>query len=128
MYDLLLGTSYKKAFNLYKEKAWKIFGGNSSGKRTKINPEQQDLFSPSELATCEQTDNDRLGTGNIVNFIIKEFEGHIGVEWDTIWDKLDDHPIFPSTGFRKEIKDCLQQRGCIVHKNSIDFLIPKNKD
>ena len=122
VYDLLLATSNKTAFNLYKEMAWKVFGGNSSGKRTKINPGQQDLFSPSELAACEQTDNDRLGTGNIVNFIIKEFEGHIGVEWDTIWDKLDDHPIFPSKGYRKEIRKQLEQRGYKTHQDSIDFV------
>lgn len=134
VYDLLLCTSHSKGFQIYKEKAWKIFGGYSSGKnsvKTKIDSKQPEFFSPSELASrkrTEQTDEDCLGIEDIVNYVIEKFRGSKDVKLDAIWAELSEHPIFPSTGFRKEIKDCLQQRGCIVHKNSIDFLIPKNKD
>ena len=134
VYNLVLATGSKKAFNVYKEKAWKTFGGYSSGKNSVKNtsdPGQLEMFSSSEIASRKpetaQTDEDCLGIEDIVNYVIEKFRGSKDVKLDAIWAELSEHPIFPSTGFRKEIKDCLQQRGCIVYKNSIDFLIPKNK-
>ena len=126
VYTLLLVTSHKKAFNLYKEKAWKVFSGHSSGKNLLKNKDQSaqaELFSRSELALTQQSDLECLGTEDITRFLIEKFKGQKNVKLDRIRAELEEHPIFPPNGYRKEVKKQIKELGYKIHQNSIDFVI-----
>ena len=46
---------------------------------------------------------------DIANYLHKLFIGQENVPHDNVWAALDEHPVFPSDGFRKEIKNFLKE-------------------
>ena len=101
MYNLIHCTSHKEGFKLYKKSAWKVFGAQSS---TKHSPESRQLsFNLADFITTE-TDESCFHVIDIARYLQQSFKGHKQVPLDEMWALLDDHPIFPSEGYRNEIK------------------------
>ena len=120
VYDLVHCTSNIEGFKLYKKCAWKVFGGQSSGKTSKFAPNQMALnFNMDGI--IHDVDDNCYTLNNIVDFIIKEYSDRGDVSKDEIWELLDYHPVFPSDGFKKEIASLLKKRGCIIKQSSIIF-------
>lgn len=109
VYNLIHCTSNIAGFKLYKQTAWKIFGGKSSTKDTHGMESQLMLsFDGSDYATTI-TDKYCYYIKDIAKYLQYEFDGRPDVPLTEIWNALDKHPIFPSDGFRPEIKKELKE-------------------
>ncbi|MDY4049570.1 three-Cys-motif partner protein [Eubacterium pyruvativorans] len=101
LYNLILCTSNIEGFKLYKKCAWKVFGGQSS---TKNSPESGQLAFGLDGIIAPETDESCFHLSDIAKYLQKKFRGQRQVPLGEMWEVLDTHPIFPSDGFRKEIK------------------------
>lgn len=124
IYDLIHCTNSIEGFKLYKSTAWKTFGNKSSLKKLHNNPDQLSLnFGDDYSSETEPFSNENCYyVQDIVKFILKTFSGKTDVPLIDIWRVIDEHPIFPSDLFKKEIKNQLKEHGCKVHKSTIDFI------
>lgn len=106
VYSLLHCTSNEEGFKLYKKCAWKVFGGQSSTKHLHSNPDQlvMDFGVGTSGIISTQTDESCFTVRDIAKYLSREFAGCQDVPLDALWSHLDNHPVFPSDGFRKEIK------------------------
>jgi hypothetical protein len=64
---------------------------------------------------------------DIAEYLQSQFEGKVNVPFNDLWAVLDEHPIFPSDGFREEIKNELRQNyGASVSRCKISFASREN--
>ena len=121
-YDLLHCTGNIAGFKLYKKSAWQTFGGKSSTKDTHGGEDQYVLdFNGKNLTTLD-TDEDCYYIKDVAKYLQSVFSGQQDVPLETIWNHLDNHPIFPSDCFRKEIKNELKQLyNAKISRSSISF-------
>lgn len=101
LYYLIHCTSSLRGFKLYKTSAWKVFDAQSSGKRSSEDRQLTfDLFEDaSELDT-----KSCMHIFDIAKYLQRTFKGRQNVPLDEIWKTLEYHPVFPSDGFRRDIK------------------------
>ena len=60
---------------------------------------------------------------DIAEYLQKSFNGQSDVSMSDVWALLDNHPIFPSDGFRSQIKNELKQNhGASVSRSTISFV------
>ena len=123
LYNLIHCTSNPAGFKLYKSSAWKIFGGKSSIKDTHGKEKQMCLDFEGIGGPHNITDSSCYYIQDIAEFIQRHFAGQQNVDVKRVWDLLDEHPIFPSDGFKKEIKQALKNfYGAQLHgQSSISF-------
>ena len=122
VYKLMLGTASLEGFKTFKKVAWKIFGGKSSGKKTRVNKDQLMIDVDDMTVTTSPADENCYYPKDIANYLHKLFIGQENVPLDNVWAALDEHPVFPSDGFRNEIKNCLKTTfGDKVTLTSISF-------
>lgn len=104
VYNLIHCTSNKEGFKLYKKSAWKVFGAQSSTKRSVENRQLSfNLFGE----ITEEEDESCLHVIDIAKYLQRCLKGSKQVPLDEMWELLDNHPIFPSEGFRDEIESDL---------------------
>lgn len=101
VYNLIHCTSNKEGFKLYKRSAWKVFGAQSS---TKHSVENRQLSFDFLGEIAEEEDESCLHVIDIAKYLQRSFRGRKQVPLDEMWELLDNHPIFPSEGFRNEVK------------------------
>ena len=101
VYNLIHCTSNKEGFKLYKRSAWKVFGAQSSTKHSVENRQLSFNFL-GEIA--EEEDESCLHVIDIAKYLQRSFRGRKQVPLDEMRELLDNHPIFPSEGFRNEVK------------------------
>lgn len=101
VYNLIHCTSNKEGFKLYKRSAWKVVGAQSSTKHSVENRQLSFNFL-GEIA--EEEDESCLHVIDIAKYLQRSFRGRKQVPLDEMWELLDNHPIFPSEGFRNEVK------------------------
>ncbi len=122
VYNLLMCTSNINGFKLYKQSAWQTFGGKSSTKNTFGLETQLMLDFEGNNISKTHTDSFCYYIKDIAAYIQKIFNGRSNVPLKEIWTLLDVHPIFPSDGFRSQIRDELKQNyGASVSKSTISF-------
>ena len=56
---------------------------------------------------AEEEDESCLHVIDIAKYLQRSFRGRKQVPLDEMWELLDNHPIFPSEGFRNEVKSDL---------------------
>ena len=120
VYDLVHCTSSFEGFKLYKQCAWKVFGGQSSNKDRYGADKQLTLFDNSS-GTRRDIDEKCYTLNDIVDFVIRNFLGKGEIAKSVIWDLLDRHPFFSSAPFKREIVSMLEKRGCEAKLSSIVF-------
>ena len=122
VYNLIHCTSNIKGFKLYKQSAWQTFGGKSSTKNTHGSENQLMLdFSGGGIAKT-QADEFCYYIKDIADYLQDAFDGQTNVPFDRLWALLDEHPIFPSDGFRNEIKNELKRSfGAKTTRDKISF-------
>lgn len=110
VYNLIHCTSNEEGFKLFKKSAWKVFGGQSSTKHLHNNPDQlmMDIDAEGKGVISTQTDESCFTVQDIAKYLSREFSGRKNVPLDELWGCLAHHPIFPSDGFRKEIREELK--------------------
>ena len=104
VYNLIHCTSNKEGFKLYKKSAWKVFGAQSS---TKHSVENRQLSFNLFGEITEEEDESCLHVIDIAKYLQRCLKGRKQVPLDEMWELLDNHPIFPSEGFRNDIKSDL---------------------
>ena len=123
MYNLIHCTSNLKGFTLYKRTAWQTFGGKSSTKHTHGKEYQYALDFDGTGSPEITTDAYCFYIQDIANYLQKKFDGQKYVPLDVIWKALEEHPVFPSDGFRKEIKQELKTLyAAKIGKTTITFV------
>lgn len=109
IYNLVHCTGNIAGFKLFKQSAWQTFGGKSSTKNTHGTENQLmlDFDGTGRATTC--TDEFCYYIKDIAEYLQAEFNGRSNVPLDEIWALLDVHPVFPSDGFKAQIKKELKQ-------------------
>lgn len=102
LYNLIHCTSNKEGFKLYKKSAWKVFGAQSSTKRS--SDDGQLRFDLDGIISTD-TDSSCFHVRDIAKYLQNSFKGRKLVPLSDVWEALEAHPIFPSEGFRPEIKN-----------------------
>lgn len=122
VYNLIHCTSNIKGFRLYKQSAWQTFGGKSSTKNTHGLENQLMLDFEGRGAPKTHTDEFCFYIKDIAEYLQKSFNGKSDVPMSEVWELLDGHPVFPSDGFRPQIKNELKQNyGAHVSKSTLSF-------
>lgn len=104
VYNLIHCCGNIEGLKLYKRVAWKTFGGKSSIKNTHGN-EKQICFGLDDSNSFQTvTDENCFFVKDIAKYIFEKYCKEGTVDLDTIYYDLDRHPIFPSDGFKSEIK------------------------
>ena len=122
IYSLIFCTSNIEGLKLFKKEAWTVFGGKSSLKKANTI-EQQLEFDFTGNADVQVTCDETCYTiKDIATYLQNQFCGQKDVPVDNIWKSLDDHPVFPSYGFKNEIKEELKNEyGAICSRSKISF-------
>lgn len=122
VYNLIHCTNNINGFKLFKTSAWKAFGGKSSTKNTH-GTENEFIFDFEGTGITPYSDESCFYIKDIATYIQKTFNGKKDVPLNTVWEILESHPIFPSDGFRTEIKNELKQYyRATVTRSSISFI------
>lgn len=104
VYNLIHVSGNIEGLKLFKKVAWKTFGDKSSLKNTHGNENQLMLdFSGSGYSTT-QTDEDCYYVKDIAKDIYEKYRARGTVKLKEVYQYLDEHPIFPSNGYKQEIK------------------------
>lgn len=117
VYSLIHCTSNPVGFELYKKTAWQTFGDKSSTKNTH-GSENQMMFSFDETPMISTvTDETCFYVKDIAKYLQECFVEKQNVPLTALWKQLELHPIFPSEGYRDQIKTELKNTyGAIIHK------------
>lgn len=104
VYNLIHCCSNIAGLKLYKKVAWQTFEGKSSLKNTHgiENQFMMDLCGSGEIETT--IDHNCYYIKDVATYIYDKYHLKGKVEIDLIYNDLDHHPIFPSDGFKNEIK------------------------
>ncbi len=104
VYDLIHCSGSLEGFKLIKKSAWKTFGDKSSLKNTHGEENQItfDMNAGGLLST--HTDEECYYVKDIAKDIYDKFHARGTVKLSEIYQYLDFHPIFPSDGYKQDIK------------------------
>ncbi|MEA4896554.1 MAG: three-Cys-motif partner protein TcmP [Oscillospiraceae bacterium] len=109
VYNLIHCCSNIEGLKLFKKVAWKTFGDKSSLKNTHENQAQLMFdFNGTGIATT-QTDEQCYYVIDIAKYLYDKYHAMASVTLDMIYHDLDEHPIFPSDGYKNDIKNELKQ-------------------
>lgn len=111
LYDLIHCTGNIEGYKLFKKSAWKTFGDRSTNKKSNVVQGQLtlDLYGLSESGLTTDTDEECLTVADIAKYLQERFAGCKRVPLDDMWKVLDQHPIFPSEGYKIQIKKELRE-------------------
>lgn len=122
IYDLVHCTSNIAGFRLYKKTAWKTFGDKSSTKNTHGSENLIFLDLDGSGTFKSNTDERCYYVKDIADYLQDHFSGRLDVPFEALWNVLDEHPIFPSDGYRNAIKNELKTRYNVkISRNKISF-------
>ncbi|MBQ7032384.1 MAG: three-Cys-motif partner protein TcmP [Clostridia bacterium] len=104
VYNLIHCCASIEGIKLYKKVAWKTFGDKSSTKNTH-GPSMQLVidFDGSGVAQTT-TDDSCYYIKDVAKYIYAKYNERGTVSLEEIYNDLDQHPIFPSDGYKNDIK------------------------
>ncbi|MBQ7366285.1 MAG: three-Cys-motif partner protein TcmP [Spirochaetaceae bacterium] len=121
MYSLIHCTSNIQGIKLYKRVTWKIFGDKSSLKKNHGVPNAPCLDFGAEFELENIPDAECYTISDIAKYIYEIYKTRGTISLREIYADLDSHPIFPSDGYKNEIKSALKRFGVQIMKDSIEF-------
>jgi hypothetical protein len=122
VYSLIHCSGNINGFRLYKKTAWNIFDGKSSAKKTYGMENQLMLGFDGSGGVTTHTDEYCYNVSDIAKYLQSIFKGQKDVPKDNLWEMLDEHPVFPSDGYRREITKALKNHyNATESKQSISF-------
>lgn len=122
VYDIIFFTNNIDGFKLFKTQAWNIFGGKSSNKNTHGKENILSLDFETNLETIKSSDEYCYNVTDIAEYIIKNFSGQKDVSLKEIWDLVNEHPVFPTDGYKIKIKNQIKKYGHNLGKSKVDFI------
>lgn len=128
VYNLIHCCSNIAGLKLFKKVAWKTFGDKSSLKNTHGNEMQLMFNMDGNGATESETDEYCYFVKDIAKYIFEKYKALETVTLDKIYADLDEHPIFPSDGYKKEIKAELKSIYGVTISKEGKVIFPSNKE
>ena len=110
LYSLIHCSPNIEGTKLYKKVTWKTFGDKSSMKNTHGAEEQIVLDFNGDGLLNTVTDEDCYYVKDIAKYIFEKYSSLGRVSLEVMYKDLDVHPIFPSDGYKNEIKAELKER------------------
>lgn len=118
VYNLIHCCSNVEGIKLFKRVAWKTFGDKSSLKNTHGNELQLQLDLNGDGVLDSPTDEDCYFIKDIAKYIYNKYKHDNPLYLKTIYADLDEHPVFPSDGYKNDIKDALRSTyGAEFHRD-----------
>ena len=118
VYNLIHCCSNVEGIKLFKRVAWKTFGDKSSLKNTYGNELQLQLDLNGDGVVDSPTDEDCYFIKDIAKYIYNKYKHDNPLYLKTIYADLDEHPVFPSDGYKNDIKDALRSTyGAEFHRD-----------
>lgn len=109
VYNLLICTSNIEGIKLFKKVAWKNFGDRSSTKNTHGYENQFKFITEGGSITINTNTDDHCYTiTDIAKFIYEKYSHLSEISLEDVYKELDRHPIFPTDGYKNEIKEELK--------------------
>lgn len=127
LYSLIHCSSNIEGTKLYKKVTWKTFGDKSSMKNTHGMETQLMLDLDGDGFADTPTDEQCYYVQDIAKYIYEKYAARGKVELNEIYADLDVHPIFPSDGYKDDIKRELKQRFCVELKKGGKVIFPNNQ-
>ena len=123
VYNLIHCTTNINGFKLYKKIAWQVFDGKSSTKDTHGNENQLEFnWEDNSSQVKNHVDESCYYIKDIADYLQRKFCGQEKVPLVKLWEALDNHPVFPSDGFRNDIKKDLKNiHFAIVSRDTVSF-------
>lgn len=104
VYSLIHCSANVEGIKLYKRVTWQTFGDRSSMKNTH-GGEMQLTFDSSVPGVIDtKTDEQCYCIHDIAKFIYEKYNSKDNVDLSMIYSDLDTHPVFPSDGYKNDIK------------------------
>lgn len=126
VYNLIHCCSNIKGLTLFKKIAWKTFGNKSSLKNTHGNQNQLFYdFTDGNIKT--EIDENCFYVKDIARYIYEKYNEKKEISLKEIYFDLDRHPVFPSEGFKKEIKSELKSTYGVTFKTN-NIIVFRNED
>ena len=110
LYSLIHCSANIEGTKLYKKVTWKTFGDKSSMKNTHGTEEQFTFDFDGDGILDSTTDEECYYVKDIAKYIFEKYNSLGRVQLDIAYQDLDVHPIFPSDGYKNEIKAELKDR------------------
>jgi three-Cys-motif partner protein len=122
VYNLLHCSGNIEGFKLFKKTVWQTFGGKSSSKDTHGNEDQLMMSFGDTVEIKTKTDEYCYYVSDIVTYVHEHYKGRTDVPFTEVWALLDEHPFFPSEGYRTDIKNGLKSTyRDTISKQTISF-------
>lgn len=109
VYDLVHCTSHEAGFKLFKKTAWKTFGDKSSLKKRHGEESQLVIDFEGENLCRNVIDEYCYDINFVASYVQYNFRGKKDVSLDDVWSLLNEHPVFPSDGYKSQIKSVLKK-------------------
>lgn len=121
VYNLIHHTGNIEGFKLFKTTVWKTFNGKSSAKNTHELENQLVLDLTGNGEPTTKTDESCYNINDIAKYLREMFRGRADISFDEVYGALDTHPVFPSDGFRPQIKRELKSYGVNISRQTMTF-------
>ena len=112
---------------LFKKIAWKTFGGKSSLKNTHGNQNQL-IYDFTDGTIKTEIDETCFYVKDIARYIYEKYNEKREVSLSEIYFDLDRHPVFPSDGFKIEIKRELKTTYGVIFNKTNKTVVFRNED
>lgn len=129
LYNLIFCTHHVAGMKLFKQKAWNAFGNRSSMKKCSNNNGQ--LYIEFQNKKCniveiEEYDEYCYYIKDVADYIFNKYGERNGVNLNEVYNDLDVHPVFPTDGYKREIKKELKERYGVEIKRDNTLIFNKN--
>lgn len=122
LYNLIFCSTNIAGLILYKKIAWKTFGDKSSLKNIRDDGVNQPCLDfGAEFELDKIPDADCYTISDIAKYIYEKYKVRGTISLREIYADLDSHPIFPTDGYKREIKTALKKFDVKILKDSIEF-------
>ncbi|MEA5002116.1 MAG: three-Cys-motif partner protein TcmP [Christensenella sp.] len=113
VYNLIHFCKNIEGKKLFKKVSWQTFDGKSSAKRTHELEDQMtlDMYMTSGSDAMFIADDSCYSIKDIAKYLFSKYSARGTVPLEEIYGDLDYHPVFPSDGFKPEIKKSLKDYG-----------------
>lgn len=123
VYNLIHVSGNIEGLKLFKKVAWKAFGDKSSLKNTHGEENQLTLDFDGNGLCSTTTDDECYYVKDIAKDIFEQFGSRGSVKLSEIYQYLDEHPVFPSEGYKNEIKRELKPYTTTIPKGLNDYVV-----
>lgn len=107
VYNLIFCTFSIKGLVLFKKSCWKTFNDRSSSKDTHGKEDIITFFDNGNTGAV--TDQDCYNIRDVAKYVYEKYHSRKEVPLKEIYLDLDRHPVFPSDGYKTDIKNELRE-------------------